>query len=241
MQLTLAAEAPRRPIGSVLGETLVGTSLVLLGVWLVCLALTTRTVAVLVEAVAPGADSATIGYLAWAAMLAAPAGLVLLGTDRLARMLATVRSGLWRRRPPDSLAGLPADVSVIKGVRLDDGRPAPTLLLGGFGMAVVRGLPAATRKERRLAAEQDHGSLDPRDAVTRDAERMRRWLSQREVDFVVRVYAAVVSTDESLTRSASCAVVTTEQLPAWIASLPRQRSLTLDRRARLLDWLREAT
>ncbi len=241
MQLSLAPEAPRRPIGSVLGETLVGTSLVLLGVWLVCLALTTRIVAVLASAVSPGAESMAIGFLAWAAMLAAPAGLVLLGTDRLARMLATVRSGLWRRRRPDPLAGLPNDVTVIRGVRLDDGRPAPTLLVGGFGVAVVRGLPAATRSERRLEADADERARDPRDAVTRDAERLRRWLSQREVDFVVRVYAAIVSTDPTVTRSAACAVVTTEQLPAWVASLPRQRSLTMDRRQRLQGWLNDAT
>ena len=77
--------------------------------------------------------------------------------------------------------------------------------------------------------------------MTRDAERLRRWLSQREVDFVVRVYAAIVSTDPTLTRSAACAVVTTEQLPAWVASLPRQRSLTMDRRQRLQGWLKDAT
>jgi hypothetical protein len=174
-------------------------------------------------------------------MLAAPAGLVLLGTDHLARMLATVRSGLWRRGAPDPLVGLPQDVTVVRGVRLDDGRPAPTLLVGGFGVAVVRGLPAASRRERRLEAEADERTLDPREAVTRDAERLRRWLSQREVDFVVRVYAAIVSTDDSVTRSAACAVVTSEQLTAWVASLPRQRSLTMDRRMRLQGWLKDAS
>lgn len=240
MEITIATDAPRRPIGSVVGETLVGTSLVLLGVWLVCLALTTRVVAVLASAVSPGAGTAAIGILAWAAMLAAPAGLVLLGTDRLARMLATVRNGLWRRQP-DPLAGLAHDVTVVRGVRLDDGRAAPTILVGGFGVAVVRGLPASTRRERRLEAAADERTLDPRDAVTRDAERLRRWLSQHEVDFVVRVYAAIVSSDAGLTRSAACAVVTIEQLPAWVASLPRQRSLTMDRRTRLQGWLKDAT
>jgi len=238
MPASLTLERGSRPVGSVLGETLVGTSLVLLGVWLVCLALTTRVVALLASSVAPGAGPA-IGFLAWAAMLAAPAGLVLLGTDRLARLIAAVRAGIAHGRP-DALAGLPHDVAVIRGVRLDDGRPTPTLLVGGFGVAVVRGLPAATRRERRIAdAELDATTTDPREAVTRDAERLRRWLGHREVDFVVRVYAAVISGDETLTRSASCAVVTVEQLSAWVASLPRQRSLTTDRRTRLVGILRE--
>jgi isoleucyl-tRNA synthetase len=69
--------------------------------------------------------------------------------DALARMLATVRSGLWRRSRPDAIAGLPADVTVVRGVRLDDGRPSPTILVGGFGVAVVRGLPAVSRRESR--------------------------------------------------------------------------------------------
>lgn len=240
MPISLIAGRPPRPVGSVLGETLVGTSLILLGVWLVCLALTTRIVGVLVAAVGPGAAGPAIGILAWAAMLAAPAGLVLLGTDRLARMLAAVRSGIRRRRP-DPLATLPHDVAVIRGIRLDDGRGAPTLLVGGFGVAVVHGLPGAGKGPRSDVLQAGTPPADPRDPVTRDAERLRHWLSQREVDFVVRVYAAILTSDDTLSRSAACAVVTGEQLAAWVASLPRQRSLTLDRRTRLVGLLRDAT
>ncbi len=241
MPFPLTVDRSPRPVGSVLGETLVGTSLVLLGVWLVCLALTTRIVALLAETVGPGAAGPAIGVLAWAAMLAAPAGLVLLGTDRLAHMLAVVRAGLTRS-DPDHLATLPHDVTVIRGVRLDDGRPAPTILVGGFGVAVVHGLTETTRRRRAAVSDEtDTKAMDPRDPVTRDAERLRRWLGQHEVDFVVRVYGAIVTTDDALARSAACAVVTSEQLSAWVASLPRQRSLTADRRNRLLGLLRDAT
>ena len=241
MPFSLTIDRSPRPVGSVLGETLVGTSLVMLGVWLVCLALTTRVVAILASSAGSGASAPIVGVLAWAAMLAAPTGLVLLGTDRLARMLAAVRAGLSRR--PDHLAALPRDVTVIDGVRLDDGRTAPTLLVGGFGVAVVHGLTDATRRDgrRRTAPQHDAATAaDPRDQVTRDAERLRRWFGQHEVDFVVRVYGAMVATDSTVTRSAACAVVTGEQLPAWVASLPRQRSLTTDRRTRLVGLLRDA-
>jgi hypothetical protein len=240
MPLSLTAERSPRPVGSVLGETLVGTSLVLLGVWLVCLALTTRIVANLAATAGSDAAGPAVGILAWAAMLAAPAGLVLLGTDRLARMLAVVRVGLKRRRP-DHLAALPHDVVVVRGVHLDDGRAAPTLLVGGFGVAVVHGLPDSSRRRADRNRTSEPGPADPRDGVTRDAERLRRWFSQYEEDFVVRVYAAIVATDDLLARSASCAVVTGEQLPAWVASLPKQRSLTTDRRTRLVGLLRDAT
>ncbi len=240
MSRTLIAHQAPRPVGSVLGETLVGTSLVLLGVWLVCLALTTRIVAILAETVQPGSPGPAVAFLAWAAMLAAPAGLVLLGTDRLARMLAFARAGTWRHAT-DPLSTLPHDVIVVRGVRLDDGRSGPTLLVGGFGVALVHGLEAPSRRGRRAETREDERrAADPLEHVTRDTERLRRWLAQREVDFVVRVYAAIVTTDDSLARSVSCAVVTGEQLAAWIGSLPRQRTLTVDRRARLVGILRDA-
>jgi len=54
----------------------------------------------------------------------------------------------------------------------------------------------------------------------------------------VKVYAAVVTSDASLDRTPACAVITPEQIPAWLASLPPQRSLSSDRRAELLDQIR---
>ena len=54
-----------------------------------------------------------------------------------------------------------------------------------------------------------------------------------DLDFVVRVYAALIVTDQALPRSAACAVVTADQLTGWIAALPRQRSLTAARRLRV--------
>ena len=72
----------------------------------------------------------------------------------------------------------------------------------------------------------------------RDADRVRHWLSEADLDFVVRVYAAMVVSDRTLERSPTCAVITNEQIPAWIASLPRQRTLTTGRRGRLLAMAR---
>jgi hypothetical protein len=81
---------------------------------------------------------------------------------------------------------------------------------------------------------------DPRDLVARDADRVRRWLLTHDVDFVVRIYAALVTSDASLARTTACAVVSREQAPAWIASLPRQRSLSPERCARIVRLLRAA-
>jgi hypothetical protein len=42
----------------------------------------------------------------------------------------------------------------------------------------------------------------------------------------------------SLERTPACAVISPDQIPAWLASLPPQRSLSADRRAELLDQIR---
>ena len=39
-----------------------------------------------------------------------------------------------------------------------------------------------------------------------DAERVRHWLNHGDLDFVVRVYAGLVTTDPSMLRSPLCAV-----------------------------------
>jgi hypothetical protein len=75
----------------------------------------------------------------------------------------------------------------------------------------------------------------------RDAERVRRWLAGADLEFVVRVYAALVVSDRVLQRSPTCAVIGVDQISHWIASLPRQRTLTAGRRARLMGLAQQGT
>ena len=49
-----------------------------------------------------------------------------------------------------------------------------------------------------------------------------------------------ITTDVTIPRSPLCAVLTAEQVPAWIASLPRQRSITDGRRHVLVARARAA-
>jgi hypothetical protein len=79
---------------------------------------------------------------------------------------------------------------------------------------------------------------NPLERTGRDAERVRRWHGTTERDFVVRVYAALVTADPTLERTGACAVVTPEQVPAWLASLPPARSLSADRRAEIVEQVR---
>jgi len=50
-----------------------------------------------------------------------------------------------------------------------------------------------------------------------------------------------VVNDQVLQRSPTCAVLGFGQIAPWIASLPRQRTLTAGRRARVLSMARQPT
>ena len=81
---------------------------------------------------------------------------------------------------------------------------------------------------------------NPLERAARSADRVRHWLGSEDHGFVVRVYAAVIAPDGALTRSPSCAVVSREQVPAYLNSLPIQRGFTPERRARIIDDIRAA-
>lgn len=185
------------------------------------------------------------GIAAWSFALTAPAGFGLVGAVRLATVLdqATTRP---RVTPAlRSAAAMGDDCAIATRVRLPDGRLIPELVIGPFGVAVIEELPPAAvsrhRGESWEARTADGHWVpieNPLDRASRDADRVRRWFAGGDQDFVVKVHAAVVAPDDAISRTPSCAVITVEQLPAWLASLPAQRSLTRDRREEILDRLR---
>ena len=131
-----------------------------------------------------------------------------------------------------ALASMADSVAVAADVIPSEGRAIPELAIGPFGAAVLYALPGG-RQYRQVGTAWEHRTRDgwvpmdnPLEEANRDAERVRRWFSIADLDFVVRVYAALIVGDGSVQRSPTCAVVTPDQLPAWIAALPSQRSLT---------------
>ncbi len=79
----------------------------------------------------------------------------------------------------------------------------------------------------------------PLDRASRDAERVRGWLASDDRDFVVRVYAAIVTDDKTIDRTPACAVVASAELADWIVALPAQRGLNEERRERLAEAIAE--
>ncbi len=235
------------PVLPVVASATAGTMFVVAGLILAYIVFATPALSMVLPSGRTDAGQMAIGMVVWAVALVAPAGCLLMGMSRLARMLAALR----RRRPRSTatasrLRDLPDDVIVASGLVLDDGRPLPDLIVGPFGAAVVRELPPASAIRIIGGNWQIHTGRgwthydDPLTRTVRDSERVRRWLAHDDADFVVKTYAAVVSKDLPIARTAACAVVAPDQLAAWIAALPPQRSITAGRRDQIIDRVREA-
>ena len=243
---TIAATRSSRPRPlSLAGGIAAGTILIVAGLTLAYATFATPLVSSLATGDRFTGTSGIAGPATWSIAIAAMAVFLGVGAARLAEILAAIRP--QRRIAVSPLAsGLPADVVLVHRVNLGDGRPVPDLLIGRFGVAVVRELPPAGMTRRDGAyweARTDNGWVrieSPLDRAARDAERVRRWFSHDDHDFVVRVYAAAVAADTTLPRTPACAVITLDQLPAWLASLPVQRSLSAARLAQLVDLVRSA-
>ncbi len=244
------ASSYQRPIarGSLVKGFVVGAILFTGAIVLGYLIFGTPFLAQFMPSARPAPVEIVAGVAAWSFALTAPAGFGLAGVVRLATVLeqATARP----RVPPAVRMAqhLGDQCVVVTRVRLPDGRVLPEVIVGPFGAAIVAELPPAamTRRhghtwEARTADGRWVPIEIPLDRAARDIERLRRWFGADDRDFVVKVHAAIVAPDTSLARTPQCAVITEEQLPAWLAALPAQRTLSPDRRERIVELLRTAS
>jgi len=190
------------------------------------------------------------GALAWAFALTAPAGFGLVGLTRLSTAVERARARRPRITPAVRLArAIGDDHMVATSVRVPDGsRAIPELVVGPFGAAIIEELPPApavmSRGIRSWEVRAGSGRVqtieNPLERATRDAERVRSWLTSDESDHVIKVYAAVVGDDSRVERSQACAVIGPDQVAGWLASLPPQASLDEWRRDRIVRTIRSA-
>jgi hypothetical protein len=237
MQSITPPRADRRA-GSFIVGTVLGGCLVAAGLGLAFLTLETPMASSLGSGSRPG--SPPIAPVIWALALVAGGALLVAGTNRLAAVAAGLRSGGRGQSPlAATLAALPPDVIAVSDVVPTEGRPIPHVVVGPFGVAVLHELGGSAvarqvgtsweRKTREGWVPTEH----PLDRAERDADRVRHWLNHGDLDFVVRVYAALITADPSMLRSPLCAVITEDRIPDWIAALPPQRSLTEGRRQQI--------
>jgi hypothetical protein len=246
----LSPRRGRRPQAATLAQVIVGgfvgAALLVSGVALGWLAFATPLLRSIDMPVRATPGQIAVGATAWAFALTAPAACVLMGLARLAG--TTEKIARMRRRPGTVSASrkLGKGYVAAANVRLPDGRSIPEIVIGPHGVAIVQPGPPS-------AATRHHGSrwevrLDgrwvplenPLERATRDLEAVRRWLGADDQDFVVRVHTALVTSDASLERTPTCAVISPDQVSAWLTALPPQRSLSESRQARLIELVREA-
>ncbi len=190
------------------------------------------------------------GALAWTFALTAPAGFGLVGVARLTTAIERARARRPRITPAVRLARAIGDDHVVAtNIRIPDGsRVIPELVVGPFGVAIIEELPPAhavmSRGIRSWEVRSGSGRVqtieNPLERAGRDVDRVRAWLSSDDSDHVLKVYAAVVGTDERVERSQACAVIAPEQVAGWLTSLPPQATLDEIRRDRIVRTIRAA-
>jgi hypothetical protein len=188
---------------------------------------------------------ALLGVASWTFALTAPVGFGLLGILRIAAAIDRI-SNRDRATPTVRVARtLGDDLHVAANVLLPDGRPVPELVIGPFGAAVLEEMPPSktirrfkANWEQRTATGEWRPIENPLEKAVRDAERVRRWFGADDRDFVVKVHAAVIDVELAVERTPLCAVIAPDQIAAWLASLPSQRGMSVDRRTRLVEKIR---
>jgi hypothetical protein len=248
MQLipTLVAPTSGRARLRIVGATMVGGILVVGGLALGWLMLGTAFLSRFMPSGRLEPAEAVVGAVAWGVALFAPAAVLVVGASRLATVADAIVSSRPRPTPAARFAGqLGDEYAVGSRVRMPDGRVIPELVVGPFGAAVIEELPPSRATRRHGTAWEVRGPRgrwlpleNPLDRASRDAEAVRRWFAHDDRDFVVKVHAAVVASDQVVDRTPTCAVIQASQIPAWLLSLPAQRSLTEYRRAQLVAHLR---
>jgi hypothetical protein len=194
----------------------------------------------------PSDAQVIVNILMWTTALIVPAGLLLIGVTRLmdtVDAVAALRPRSLSRAVRDAMTD---DVLAATDLRLPGGRRVRELVLGSFGIVVVGEAPPPSisraigsrwevrdRRGRWIPVE------GPTDRTARDAERVRGWLATEDRDFLVKVYAVVVTSDPRVERTPNCAVVQPAEFSVWVAGLAPQRSLTASRRERVEHMVRE--
>ena len=240
--------ASRRPASrlSFAMRIAIGVLLLGLGALLAYLALATPFGDRFLPASRSSASTTVAAALGWTLLIVAPAMAGIAGVAWLVGVADQHSALRPRLHPVQGLASvLGPEYTAATNLRLDDGRLVPEVIVGPHGVAVFEPMPPPDLTRQRNGAWELLVGKDrwvplenPLDRTVRTADRVRRWLAAGDRDFVVRVHAAVITDDGRVPRTANCAVISRDQVPAYLRSLPPQRGLTDERRAAIVEMIR---
>jgi hypothetical protein len=193
----------------------------------------------------PTAVQMAVGVGVWGFAILVPAGFVLIGFARVAATIEAASALRPTAITPRLAKALGPEHLAATDLLLPGGRRIHELVLGPFGILVLGDVPPASATRHvgtRWEVRDNRGRWIPVEApvdrAARDAERVKGWLATHDRDFVVRVYAAIVSDDPGIERTPACAVIPTASLAGWLEALPVQRGLTAERREQLVELIR---
>jgi hypothetical protein len=230
---------------AVVRSAVTGVLLLLTGAMLAWVCLGTPLINQFMPSGRPTTLQFATGVMAWAFAILVPAAFVLIGFARMAATLEALGSLRPTSLTPRLAKALGPDHLAATDLVLPGGRRIHELVLGPFGIVVLGDVPPPSMSRHvgpRWEVRDGRGRWipieEPLQRAERDAERVRGWLMTDERDFLVRVYAAIVTDDPRVTRTPACAVVPSDGLAAWLEALPVQRGLTPQRRERLVELVR---
>lgn len=230
---------------AVLRSFAVAILLLIAGLALAWLCFATPLVQSFIPSGRPSPIEIASGILVWGFAIVLPGAFLIMGLARMASLIDSLFAARPRRVTPQLARALGADHLAATELVLPGGRRVHEMVLGPFGVVVLGDVPprSATRHVgARWEIRDDRGRWipieNPVQRTSRDAERVRGWLAADDRDFLVRVYAAVVTDDDTVERSPVCAVVRPGDLAAWLEALPAQRGLTPPRREHLTEMIR---
>jgi hypothetical protein len=243
----IVAQAPRSRAErlAVLRSGLTAVLLMVAGVMLGWLCLGTPLINSFIPAGRPSTFQTLLGVMAWAFAILVPAGFLLFGFARIAAAVDAAGSRRSTAVTPTLAKALGPDHLAATDLLLPGGRRIHELVLGPFGIVVLGDVPPAgvsrhvgSRWEIRGARGRWVPIEAPLERAARDAERVRGGLTTHDRDFLVRVYAAIVTADTRVGRTPACAVIAPGDLAGWLEALPTQRGLTPERRESLVELIR---
>jgi hypothetical protein len=245
VQVITSPRQIRMPFGAAVVGGVVGLFLLSGGLFLAWLAFATPVVSTLTPMpIRPSVSQMAVGGIVWGLALVAPPAFAFVGAWRLSRVFRALTAKPRERLLNRVAAEVGDDYAAASDLRLPDGRYIHDLVLGPFGVAVITELPPARYLRRTGESWEVRGPNgrwmhyeNPLERAARDAERVKRWFSGTERDYVLKVYAALVTSDPGVARTPTCAVVSPDQVPAWLASLPPSRAITADRRNEIIAQL----
>jgi hypothetical protein len=235
----IVADAPRSRSNrlAIARSAMTAVLLLLAGALLAWLCLGTPLINSFIPDGRPSTLQTAMGVMAWGFAILVPAGFLVFG---IARVAATIDAAADLRSTavtPSLARALGPEHLAATDLMLPGGRRIHELVLGPFGIVVLGDVPppgvsrhVGSRWEIRGARGRWIPIEAPLDRASRDAERVRGWLSTHDRDFLVRVYAAIVTDDPRVERTPTCAVVAPADLAGWLEALPAQRGLSGERR-----------